>query len=58
MHLSPLSTGGDGVEPSTKFLKGGHALQDLNFQRWVPGKEGVTNFQVGLQFLHKKETKI
>ena len=47
-----------GLSPLPNFLKGGHALQDLHFQRWVPWKEGVTNLQVGLQFLHKKEIKI
>ena len=52
---TPLSAGG-WVEPPNKFLKKG-GLTGSQVLDVVAGKEGVTFFQWGLQFLHKK-TKI
>ena len=43
---TPLSAGGGGVEPPTKFSKRG-AWHDLKFYRGVAGKEGGDFFQVG-----------
>ena len=54
VHPSFLLGEGGGVEPPTKFQKGGTG-QDLNFWRRVGGKERVTLLRGGgLQLLHKK----
>ena len=54
---SPLSSGGE-LNLLPNFQKGG-GLTDLNFERWVAGKEGGNFFQEGLQFYKKKKkTKI
>ena len=64
---TPLSSGEErGIESLTKLLKvcvcvgrggGFTGLQDLTFERGVAGKEGVTFFSGGLQFLQKKILK-
>ena len=52
--LPPFLQGGLSLQ--LNFQKGGRALQDLNFQRGVVGKEGVTFFRGGCNF-HKNKLK-
>ena len=39
--------GGLNLQPNFQKKRGGGALQDLNFQRWVAGKEGSDFFEEG-----------
>ena len=47
--------GGGGLNLLPNFQKGGRAWQGLNFERGVPGKEGLTFFRGrGYNFYKKK----